>query len=815
MMLQEASRLSPDLLYRKVDPQLLDFDTTDDLETLTEVVGQPRAMQAMKFGVDMARQGYNLFALGPAGLAKRRLVQQFIEAYAGQQPTPPDWCYVHDFDHPHRPCALELPAGKGQGFRKDMEDLVRELQTTLSTAYESAEYQARRQAIEQEFEEQRAAAFSEFQQRAQEQGMALIRTPTGIAIAPVKDGEVISPEQVEALSAEEQARLRAELEALQGELEKIIRKAPSWQHAMHERLTALNHEISNFAVGGLIDTLREKYAAHPGVVEYLNAVQKDVVENAEDFLPPSEADGTPSAGAPKGVAQLMAQMGGAPELQRYRVNVLVDNAHTEGAPVIYEDNPTYQNLVGRVEQRAEMGALFTDFTLINAGALHKANGGYLILDARVLLLQTYGWEGLKRALRAQEIRIESLAQVLNAASTVSLEPAPIPLNVKVALLGERMLYYLLWQADPDFTELFKVAVDFDEEMDRDAESEGLYARLLATLIRKEQLQPFDREAVARVIEHSARMVGDAEKLSARMQNVTDLLHESDYWARQEQRGVVTAQDVQKAIDAQIYRADRTRVQAQEAIRRNTLLIETDGEVVGQINGLAVMQVGDFAFGQPNRITARVTPGEGQVVDIEREVDLGGPLHSKGVLILAGFLKGRYAVDRPLSLSASLVFEQSYGGVDGDSASSAELYALLSAIAGVGIKQSLAVTGSVDQRGQIQPIGGVNEKIEGFFDVCAARGLTGEQGVLIPAANVQHLMLRRDVVEAVEQGRFHVYAVKTVDEGIALLTGIPAGDRDAECGFPEGSINARVACRLQAMGEKERSPARKSDEAGEA
>lgn len=826
MALKETLRLSPAALYRRVDLELLDFATTDDLETITEVVGQPRAMQAMKFGVDMARQGYNLFALGPAGLAKRRLVQQFFEAHAAQQPTPPDWCYVHDFEHPHRPRALELPPGMGQGFRKDMEDLVRELQTTLPTAYEGADYQARRQALEQELEERQAAALNEFQERAQKESLALIRTPDGLAIAPVKDDAVLSPEQLEALPATEQSHIQEQLEQLQGELQKILRQAPAWQHELREKLTALNHEIATLTVGGLIDALQAKYAAHPGVVEHLDAVQKDVVENAEDFLAPTDGEAAAAQ-------QLVAQMAGPPALQRYKVNVLVDNATTQGAgaqggalgaqggalgtqgaqgaPVIFADNPTYENLVGRVEQRAQLGALFTDFTLINAGALHKANGGYLILDARTLLLQTYGWEGLKRALRAQEIRIESLAQVLNSASTVSLEPAPIPLNVKVALLGERSLYYLLLEEDPDFAELFKVAADFDEEMDRDAGSEQLYARLLATLIRKEQLQPFSREAVARVIEHSARMVGDAEKLSARMQNVTDLLRESDYWAREAAQAVVTALHVQQAIDAQEYRADRARERALEDIQRQTLLIETAGEVVGQLNGLAVLQVGDFAFGKPGRITARVTRGEGQVVDIEREVDLGGPLHSKGVLILAGFLKGRYAVDAPLSLSASLVFEQSYGGVDGDSASSAELYALLSAIAGVGIKQSLAVTGSVDQRGQIQPIGGVNEKIEGFFDVCAARGLTGEQGVLIPASNVQHLMLRRDVVEAVEGGRFHIYAVKTVDEGIELLTGLPAGERDEAGEYPEGSLNALVAGRLRALAEKQRAQSKSQDE----
>ncbi|MBN2392939.1 MAG: AAA family ATPase, partial [Anaerolineae bacterium] len=731
------------------------------------------------------------------GLDKRKLVQQFFTEQAAQQPSPPDWCYVHNFDHPHKPRVIKLPAGKGQDFRNDMEDLVEELRTALSAAFESEEYQTRRQTIEQEFRERQAEAFNELQQRAQEEGIALIRTPSGIAIAPVKEGEVLSPEEIQKLSEEEQAHIQEEVATLQDDMQKIIRQVPSWQHEMREKLNELNREMADFAVGGLMEELREKYENFPEVIEHLDAVQKDVVENADQFL--SSEDGSDQT------MQAIAQrMGGPSALQRYVVNVLVDNTETEGAAVIYEDNPTYQNLVGRVEHRAQMGALFTDFTLIKAGALHRANGGYLILDARKVLMQPYAWEGLKRALRAQEIHIESLAQIYSLISTISLDPEPIPLKVKVALLGERLLYYLLWQLDPDFAELFKVAVDFNEEMARDTESQRLYAQLLVTLIRKEELLHFDRGAVARVIERSARMVGDAEKLSTRMQNVTDLLRESDHWARQEKNDIVTARNVQQAIDAQIYRADRLRERMQEAIQRETILIDTTGAVVGQINGLAVLQVGDFAFARPSRITARVTLGKGQVVDIEREVELSGPLHSKGVLILSGFLKGRYAQDQPLSLAASLVFEQSYGGVDGDSASSAELYALLSAIADVGIKQSLAVTGSVNQRGQVQAIGGVNEKIEGFFDICAARGLTGEQGVLIPASNVKHLMLRQDVVEAVENDKFHVYAVETVDQGIELLTGIPAGEQDADGNYPEGSLNALVAQRLKMMAEKRQS-----------
>jgi lon-related putative ATP-dependent protease len=488
-------------------------------------------------------------------------------------------------------------------------------------------------------------------------------------------------------------------------------------------------------------------------------------------------------------------------VRRYQVNVIVDHSGATGAPVIYEDHPTAQNLVGRIEHMAQMGALITDFNLIKAGALHRANGGYLILEARKVLLQPFAWEELKRALSSEEIRVEVLGQTLSLISTVSLEPEPIPLDVKVVLLGERLLYYTLSQLDPDFAELFKVAADFEDQMDRTSENHLLYARMIATMVRQEGLRPFDRQAVARVIEQSARIAGDAERLSTHVQSIADLLREADYWAGEAQRGVVSAADVQRAIDAQIYRSDRVRERLQEEIQRGTILIDSQGAKVGQVNGLSVITLGQFAFGRPSRITARVRLGRGEVVDIEREVALGGPIHSKGVLILSSYLGARYAMDRPLSLSASLVFEQSYSGVEGDSASSAELYALLSALADLPIKQGLAVTGSVNQYGQVQAIGGVNEKIEGFFDVCRAQGLTGEQGVLIPASNVKHLMLRPDVVAAVAAGQFRVYAVETIDQGIEVLTGVPAGERDAQGEFPAGSVNQRVEARLIALSEK--------------
>jgi len=795
----EIKPLEPTELYQHCDPEQFGFETTAGLEAIKQVVGQPRAVEAMQFGMGIGQEGYNIFALGPPGTGKRSVIRQFFERRAESEPVPDDWCYVNNFEESHKPRAIRLPAGKGGDFRDDMENLVEELHTALSSAFESEEYQTRRQAIQEEFQEQQAQAFEEIQKQAQGENVALIRTPVGFAAAPVRDGEVLSPEEIQNIPEEEQERLREKVSELQEQLRKALRQMPSQQREMQERMKELDRGVASFAISGLIDELRQEYSDFSQIVEYLDAVQKDIVDHAKQLLS-SEEEQSGLAAMLQGGTQRRA-MASQALLRRYRVNVLVDHGDSQGAPVVYEDHPTYQNLVGRVEHRAQFGALLTDFNLIKPGALHRANGGYLILDARKVLTQPYAWDGLKRVLEAREIRIESIGQMLSLISTISLEPEAIPLRVKVALFGDRLLYYLLWQLDPDFAELFKVEVDFEEQMDRDGENQQLYARLISTLANREELRSLDRGAVARVIERSARMVGDAEKLSIRMRGITDLLHEANYWAGESGNDVITATDVQRAIDAQIYRADRLRERMQEAILRETVLIDTMGSEIGQVNGLSVISLGNFMFGRPSRITARVRMGKGEVVDIEREVELGGPIHSKGVLILSGFLGARYAEKRPLSLSASLVFEQSYAGVEGDSASSAELYALLSAIAEVPIKQSLAVTGSVNQRGQVQAIGGVNEKIEGFFDICKARGLTGEQGVLIPASNVKHLMLRRDVVQAVEGGQFYVYPVETVDQGIELLTDLPAGERDEEGNYPQGSINERVEKRLTELAEE--------------
>ncbi|HHE73367.1 MAG TPA: ATP-binding protein [Chloroflexi bacterium] len=793
----DALRVTAEQLRRPAALEALTFGTTAELEEIAEFVSHKRAVEAIELGLGIRGAGFNIYALGPTGLDKRGVVATYFHSRAQETPTPSDWCYVHNFAEEHRPLAIELPAGKGKEFRDAMAQLVTQLGSALSAAFESEEYQVRRQSILEELQERQAEAFEALQRNARNAGMALIRTPGGIVVAPTRDGEVLSPEEIAKLSEEEQAQIKERMEGLQEELQAILRQVPRWQRETQERLEALNREMAGLAVGVLFDELRRTFGDYPRVVEHLHAVQEDVIAHADLFL--SRPDG-----------QTLLNRERA--LQRYAVNVLIDNSETQGAPVIYEDNPTYQNLVGRVEHRAEMGALTTDFTLIKAGALHRANGGYLILDVAKVLGQPYAWEGLKRALKSRSIRIESLGQQLSLISTVTLEPEPIPLDVKVALVGNRLLYYLLWELDPEFADLFKVAADFEEEMPRDPEHELIYARLVATLGKRAGLRPFERLAVAHIIEQSARIAGDAHKLSTRMRDITDLMHEADYWAGKAGRDVVTVEDVDHAIDAQIQRLDRVRDRLQEAILRDLLLISTEGKTVGQVNGLSVMTLGSFSFGRPTRITASVRAGKGEVIDIEREVELGGPIHSKGVMILTGFLNGRYAREIPLSLSASLVFEQSYSGIEGDSASSAELYALLSAIAEVPLKQSLAVTGSVNQRGDVQAIGGVNEKIEGFFDLCRARGLTGEQGVIIPRANVQHLMLRHDVVEAVAKGQFHIYAVDSVDQGIELLTGVPCGVPDESGAYPPDSINARVQAQLEAWAQKRRALEKSPEEA---
>lgn len=799
--------LSPDQLYRAADPGEFDFATTDELADVGVVVGQERALDALRFGLGIARDGFNVFALGPTGLGKTCTVKEIVGREAAKRPVPDDWCYVHNFAEPSKPKTVRLPAGTGRRFAQDMELVIEELGTSLPAAFEGEEYRARAEEIEEEAREREAHAIHDLRREAQKQHVALIETPTGFAFAPLDDkNEVYSPDRFGKLPEQEQQQIQDAIGRFHQQLQKLLRQFPTWRREAKQKIKALNREIAGYAVSHLIDDLTARYAEIEGVIRHLDEVRRELIDHTDEFF---QKGGD-------GMAALLGQGHHNNPLLRYRVNLVVDNAEAEAAPIVFETLPTHANLIGRVEYQALMGALITDFTMIKAGALHRANGGYLVLDARKLLMQPFAWDTLKRTLEAGEIRIEPLERTLSLISTATLEPAPIPLDVKIILTGDRLLHYLLGLYDPEFRELFKVSADFEESLDRTPGGNALYARLAASLARRNGLRALDRAAVVRVVEQAARRVEDTEKLSTHLRSLADLLKEADYWAAAAGREVIGREDVETAIDQHIRRSDRLRDRVYEAIRRGTIFIDTEGAAVGQINGLSVISMGEFAFGQPSRITATTRIGSGKIIDIERETELGGAIHSKGVMILSSFLAARYARTQPLSLAASLVFEQSYGMVEGDSASLAELAAILSSLAEQPIHQSLAVTGSVNQHGRVQPIGGVNEKIEGFFDICKAMGLNGRQGVIVPLANLKHLMLRRDVVEAAAAGRFQVYAVETVDQALELLMGLPAGERDPSGKFPEGTVNGLVEQRLSAWADIRKQlsqPDRNSDKNG--
>ncbi len=806
--------LPPEELYRVCDPDSLGFETTDELTEGDARLGQERLVSSIEFGMGMRRPGYHIFALGPRNTDKREIVSALLEERSAGEAVPPDLCYVHNFDEPHRPRLLVLPAGEGGEFARAMEGLRSEIESSLIAAFESEEYQARRSALRERTEEEHGRDFEQLQERAREKGLAVLQTPAGFGIAPLDEkGEIMGDEEIEALSDERREELEENSRELQTEIQGLLRTVPARKRKIRGQLRELDREMAAFAIDELFEGVRERFEEHEAVGSYLDQVRDDIVEHVVGILRELAArqEGGPQTPFPQsqeGENGPDGGIGGSAYLRRYRVNLLVDHAETEGAPVFYEDHPSYRNLVGRVEHRSRMGVLSTDFSLIRAGAFHRASGGYLVLDARAVLMEPFAWEALKRTLTTGYLKIESLGQNYSPISTGSLEPEPLECDVKVVLFGERRVYYLLCALDPEFSSLFKVEADFEDEVEWRFEGEGegegaagAYPRYLAGIVRARGLRAFDRTGVARVVEEASRMAGDRERLTTVSMDIDDLLQQADHWAGAEGREQVTRADVERAIEEKERRSSRLRDRLQEQIVRETVFISTEGEAVGQINGIAVLSSGNLAFGRPSRITARVGLGKGEIVDIEREVEMGGPIHSKGVLILKGLLTERYARERPLSLRASLVFEQSYGGIDGDSASVAELLALLSAIGRVPLRQGLAVTGSVNQHGEVQAIGGVNEKIEGFFEVCRERGLTGDQGVVIPRANMKHLMLRSEVVEAAAEGRFRIHAVGRIEEAIELFTGVAAGEPDAEGRFPAGSVNGRVDAELQAMSER--------------
>jgi len=771
-------------VYRRCPPEALDFETTEDLEELDVPCGQERVLRALEFGARVQSGGFNMFVLGPPGVNKHELVTRFLRRQAETRPLPPDWCLVYNFDNAEEPAVLRFPAGEGRAFCSDMDELADELRTAIPAAFESEEYQARIQELQEEAARRQHQGLREIQREANRNNIAMMPTPAGFTFAPMRNGEVIDPEEYKTFSDEEKQLIEAKVEELQKRLQQTIQQIPRLRKEMRERVHALNEEIVELTLGGPIGELRQRWSHLPDVVAYLQAVQEDIVEHAEAF---QDRDKEPPASL----------------MLRYKVNLLVDNSETRGAPVIYEDLPNVQHLIGQIEYRAHQGTLYTDFTLVKPGAFHRANGGYLIVDARRVLAQPLAWDSLKRVLFSGEIRIESLERLYGLVSTASLKPAPIPVSTKVVLLGDRMLYYLLSHYDPDFSDLFKVEADFEDDLDWDGECHTLYARMIASLARSVKARPLTREGVARLIEHASRLASDQRKLTGHDRVLRDLLSEADHWAGEDGAEQIGATHVQKAIDEREYRAGRIRERSMEQISRGIVQISTTGTAVGQVNGLSVLRLGASSFGQPTRITATARPGKGQVVDIEREAKLGGPIHSKAVMILSRFLASRYAADQPLSLSASLAFEQSYGGVEGDSASVAETCVLLSAIAGVPLKQNLAVTGSMNQHGEVQAVGGVNEKVEGFFRVCEDAGGATDHGVLLPATNVQHLMLGQEVRDAMEAGRFRLYPLTCIDEAIELLTGMEAGEPDAQGRYPEGTFNRRVQDRLAAFAEADR------------
>jgi predicted ATP-dependent protease len=740
-MVKTPSELTPADIYRVCDPGSCDFKTTADLPEIAEVIGQDRAVASVSFGMTVNDGGYNIYAAGPTGTGKASTVNAFLTRQAASLPAPDDWVYVYNFGAPHKPNAVRMPAGKAQEFRKDMEKLVQDLQAGITHAFEGEEYEKQRRAIAQQVGEKQEAKLTVLSQKAEEGHFSMVRTPSGLAFAPVTaEGEAMSREQYEALPAEEQKRIDDGLEALNGELQDIMRLVRQDERGGRDAMRELDRQVTSFAAKHLVDEVCERWCNVPQMVDYLKAVLDAVVENADDFKKSEDEAPVMFMGIPMSPRQ---RAEGA--LSRYKINVLVDNSGLVGAPVVTESNPIMQNLVGRVEHQAQFGALVTDFSMIKPGALHKANGGFLVLEARELLTKPYSYEALKRTLKTGEIRIEDIGQQMGFATTVTLDPEPIPFSAKIVLIGEPYIYYLLYAQDPDFQELFKVRADFDSVIDRTPQNEAVYARFMGRICKDRKLLPFTGDAVARVIEHCSRLVEDQNKMTTRFVDVVDLLTESSYWARERggkgPRTVAKRVDVQKAIDERLYRSGQIEEKVREMIAAGIIMVDTRGAVVGQVNGLSVSSIGNHMFGRPSRITATHRLGSGEVVDIEREVDMGGPIHSKGVLILAGYLGSKYAQDRPLSLGARLAFEQSYSGVEGDSASSTELYALLSSLSGAPIQQRFAVTGSVNQRGQVQAIGGVNEKIEGFFAVCEALGLKGDESVLIPKANVRHLMPR--------------------------------------------------------------------------
>ena len=780
-------KLGPDDLYKSCSPEQFTFATTDDVETQIGIIGQEKALRSLDFGLEINATGYNIFALGETGTGKMTTIATMLNEKAQGETVPPDWCYVYNFKDPDAPIAVSLEPGRGRVLRKDMEELIKALRIDIPKAFESKEYEKQKNQIVEEFQRKQTELFSKLEEEAKQKGFSIKRGVAGIMIVPLKDeSEALTPEEYGKLDEKTKKEMEKTGRLLQERLNEVFRAMRETEKFVQEMLNKLERAIAFDALHAPIENLKKKYHGNDKIIAYLEDVREDILSHLDEFKGQEEQPSPlPFLKMPKQEASFT----------RFVVNVIVDNADTKGAPVVFESNPTYLNLFGRIENRILYGMALTDFSMIRAGSVHRANGGYLIVDALDLLRNPFSYEALKRAIKNREIKVEDVLEQYRFISTASLKPEAIPLNTKVVVKGTPNIYYLLYNLDPEYSELFKVKADFDSRMDRTPENVRKYAQAIAECQKTEKLLPFDRSGVARLVEHGSRLADHQGKLTTRLSSLVDLMKESNYWAKKDGANFVRADHVTQAINEQVYRVNRIEERLREVTLEDTIIVDTAGEKVGQVNGLAVLDMGDYSFGRPSRITARTYVGRAGIVNIERETKMSGKIHEKAIFIIASYLGAKYAVSKPISLSASITFEQLYEMIEGDSATCAEMYALLSSISGVPLKQSFAVTGSMDQNGDVQPIGGVNQKIEGFFDLCKSRGLDGSHGAIIPQRNVRHLMLKQEVIAALKDGLFTIYSIDKMEEGLEILTGMSAGVLGPEGTYPEDSINNRVMKRL--------------------
>jgi lon-related putative ATP-dependent protease len=793
--------VSIEKLRWRCDPEALPFKTTESIHPCDEIIGQDRAQEAIRLGLNIHSVGYNIFVTGLTGTGRFTTIKCILEESDIQGKIPNDLCYVNNFKNSDMPHMISLPAGQGDAFKKEMETLIETLKKKIPLMFENETYLNKKKEVVEKFRNKQAEMFREFEKKVNKEGFALVQIQMGPysrpGIFPLIEGNPVNMEQVESMveenkfSKEELEKLKEKQTQMINELEDIFKETRKAEKEIKEILTSLDNEVISPAVKDSISDIQEKFD-YEKVHQYLDEVQEDILTNLGRFREKEEA--------PPPIPGLVLPQA-VDSFSEYQVNVLVDNSETKGAPIIVETTPNYRNLFGTIERVVERSGIWkTDFLHIKAGSFLRANGGYLIFNALDALTEAWVWPALKRTLKNQVIEIQTF-DPLYFFSTSALKPEPIDCNTKVIMIGDTQIYYLLYSLDDDFKKIFKIKADFDSVMNKDDDKIQQYASFIRKICDEDKLRPFDKTGIAAVVEHGVRITGRQKKLSTRFHLIADLLREANYWAEKDGSDVVIEKHVDKAIDKRNYRVSLIEEKIQEMIDDGTILIDSDGMVVGQVNGLSVYNLGDYMFGKPSRITAKTSLGKAGIINIDREAEMSGPIHNKGVYILAGYLRGRYAQDKPITMSASLCFEQSYSGVEGDSASSTEIYALLSSISGLPLRQDIAVTGSVNQKGEIQPIGGVNEKIEGFFEVCRAKGFTGKQGVMIPHLNIDDLMLRKDVVEAVKERKFHIYPVKTIDQGIEILTGMEAGEGLEEGRFKEGTVNDRVDKKLRELGKK--------------